>query len=379
MKKILLFVLTLFLSLTMVSCGNTEVKGEVIVSDLLERQVQVNPGKYERVVCIGAGALRMYSYVGDVSKLAAVEDIDNEAASNRPVMFDGVARPYFIAFKDNFKNLLSCGKGGPQSQTIEQEKILACNPDIIISEYEDKDKADKLSKDLNLPVIVISYGSQGVFDAKCQQTITLLGKIFDKNEKAKTLNDFINNNKADIQNRVKDIDKASQKKVYICGLGNWGTANYLSTTQNYAVFDVAKINNVVTGLTVNKIHDITKEKFEELAPSMDVMIFDAASIKNIKKLYAENPNLFKNSKAFKNGEMYLQMAYNAYYTNLEIALANAWYNAKVVYPQLFSDIDIETKLNEITNAFLGKELASQIYAYQFSYGGYKKISEEIFK
>jgi len=49
---------------------------EITVTDMIGREVTVIPGSYDRVVCIGAGALRMYSYVGDVNLLCGVEDID---------------------------------------------------------------------------------------------------------------------------------------------------------------------------------------------------------------------------------------------------------------------------------------------------------------
>ena len=40
---------------------------EVTLTDMIGREITVAPGSYQRVVCIGAGALRMYSYVGDVA------------------------------------------------------------------------------------------------------------------------------------------------------------------------------------------------------------------------------------------------------------------------------------------------------------------------
>ena len=70
---------------------------EITVTDLIGREITVKPGSYQRVVCIGAGALRLYSYIGDVSLLCGVEDIDNETLSERPKMFDSVARPYVLA------------------------------------------------------------------------------------------------------------------------------------------------------------------------------------------------------------------------------------------------------------------------------------------
>ena len=127
--------------------------GVYTVTDAIGRKVDVTPGSYERVVCIGAGALRLYSYVGDIHALAGVEDIDNVNADGRPAMFDNVARPYVLAGEEVFNELPSCGKGGPQAQTAEPEKILACNPDIVISEYEDADKENALQEELGVPVI----------------------------------------------------------------------------------------------------------------------------------------------------------------------------------------------------------------------------------
>ena len=378
LKALLIIVICLFLSVSLTACkDNNSTNGPVEVEDMLGRKLNVTPGSYKKVICIGAGALRIYCYVGDVSRLAGVEDIDKASLSERPKMFDGVARPYFIANEEAFKSLPSCGVGGPQSQVAETEKILACNPDIIISEYEDIEKANSLQELVGVPVVVIKYGSKGVFDENVKKTITLLGKIFDKEQKAKTLTDYIDSEKQAIINRVKDVNVDSQKEVYIAGLGNWGTTNHLMTAQNYEPFNIAKINNIVTDLAKDGIQAIEAEKFLSLAPQMDVMILDAAAIKNIKGLYKDDNTMFDAVKAWEDGEVYLQMAYNAYYTNLEIALCNTWFNAKVIYPELFSDIDIDAKLDEITEAFLGVKLASKIKAYPMSYGGYGKLNKEV--
>ena len=72
------------------------------------------------------------------------------------------------------------------------------------------------------------------------------------------------------------------------------------------------------------------------------------------------------------------MAYNAYYTNFEIALANTWFIAKSVYPELFADVDMTQKLDEITEMFLGKPLAAEIFACPSSFGGYQQIDTASF-
>ena len=110
----------------------------------------------------------------------------------------------------------------------------------------------------------------------------------------------------------------------------------------------------------------------------DIMIMDAAAVKNIAPLYAEDSTMFDTCKAWQNGEVYLQMAYNAYYTNYEIALINTWFIAKTVYPELFEDIDLTAKTNEVTEVFFGEALAEEIFAYPSSFGGYQKIDTETF-
>ena len=350
----------------------------ITITDMIGREVQVLPGSYSRVVCIGAGALRMYSYIGDTALLCGVEDIDNTSLSERPKMFDSVARPYMLAYGDVFAALPSCGVGGPQAQTAEAEKILACNPDIVISEYEDVEKENALQEQLGVPVITLKSGSGSVFDDNFFGTMRLLGVIFRNEEKAEALVGFIAAERAEIEKRTADIPEADKPAVYICGLGNWGTTNHLMTAQNYISFRVANVKNVVTDLTAPGIQAIEAEKFVALGEDMDIMIMDAAAVKNIKPLYAEDPAMFDTCRAWRDGEVYLEMAYNAYYTNYEIALINTWFIAKTVYPALFADIDIAAKTNEVTQAFFGMDLAEQIASAPSSFGGYQQIDTASF-
>ena len=360
------------------SAAPSEAPSEITVTDMIGRELTVTPGSYTRVVCIGAGALRMYSYIGDVSLLCGVEDIDNLTLEERPKMFDSVARPYVLAYGDVFSTRPSCGVGGPNAQAAEAEKILSCNPDIVISEYEDVEKEDALQEQLGVPVVTLKAGPNGVFDDAFSQSMTLLGQIFGEEEKAEALVSFIAAETAEIAERTASIADEDKPAVYICGLGNWGTTNHLMTSQTYASFEVANIRNVVTDLGANGVQPIEEEKFVALGADMDVIVMDAAAVKNIKPLYQEDPTMFDSCKAWQTGEVYLEMAYNAYYTNYEIALINTWFIAKSVYPDLFADVDITAKTNEITSAFLGKELADEIFACPSSFGGYQKIDTASF-
>lgn len=350
----------------------------ITVTDLIGREVTITPASIRRVVCIGAGALRMFCYIADPALLCGVEDIDNTSLDNRPKMFDGVARPYLIAYGDCFTQLPTCGVGGPNAQTAEAEKILSCNPDIVISAYEDVEKANALQQQLGVPVLTVGTGRDGVFDRAFCASMQLLGTVFGKEERAKQLIDFVEEERAQISRRTQGVDKADKPVVYLGGLGNWGTTNHLMTSSADVSLQIANINNISDSMSIAGVHAIEKEMFVMFGEEADLMIFDAAAVKNIIPAYREDPVLFEETKAWKTGQVFLQMAYNAYYTNFEIALMNAWFVAKTAYPECFSDIDLTEKTNEITSMFLKKEMAAEIFAYPFSYGGYQNIDTAAF-
>ena len=402
MKRIIAMLLALMMVLSLCACGAAEPQptettaaateaatteaateaatepAEITVTDMIGREVTVTPGSYKSVVCVGAGALRMYSYIGDVALLAGVEDIDNTTLAERPMMFDSVGRPYVLAYGDTFNTLPSCGVGGPMAQIAEAEKILSCNPDIVISEYEDVEKADALQEQLGVPVITLKAGSKGVFDDAFYGSMELLGKVFCEEEKAAALVKYVQDEAAAISAIVSEIPEEEKPSVYVCGLGNWGTTDHLMTAENYVSFQIAGIKNVLNGLGIQGIGPIEEEKFVELGDEMDIIIMDAAAVKNIKPLYAEDATMFDTCKAWQNGEVYLEMAYNAYYTNFEIALINTWFIAKTVYPEAFADIDMTAKTNEVTQVFFGMDLADEIFACPSSFGGYQKIDTATF-
>ena len=229
-----------------------------------------------------------------------------------------------------------------------------------------------------MPVITLKAGSRGVFDGAFYGSMELLGTVFGREEKAAALVSFVQDQSAEIIARTVAIPEAEKPSVYVCGLGNWGTTDHLMTAENYVSFEIANVKNVLSGTGIQGIGPIEEEKFVELGANMDIMIMDAAAVKNIQPLYAEDPTMFDTCAAWQTGEVYLEMAYNAYYTNYEIALINTWFIAKSVYPEAFADIDMTEKTNQITRAFLGMDLAEEIFACNSSFGGYQKIDTAAF-
>ena len=345
------------------------------VTDLLGREVTV-PEKINCVVCIGAGSLRLYTYVGDLSKLVGVEDIDGDGKD-----FNGVLsiRPYKMVNKDLFKSLPSCGKGGPQGSP-EAEKILALNPDIVFSLYtSDKAAMDDLQQKIGKPVVVLSYGKTEAFDENVKKSIALLGDILNRKERANELLSFISDTETYLSSIGEGIDKNDKATVYLGCQSNYGTHGIESSSANYSIFDVSKIRNVLdeyVGKTGETFKGYQKSVDWEILVEMnpDRIILDAGGLEHLKTQLKEKPEIFNRLSAFQNGEIYLQMPYNAYYTNLETAYADAYFDAWVQYHDIAPEklnFDYVEKAREIYKLFLGKDCYDDVA--DLMYGGFQNL------
>ena len=94
----------------------------------------------------------------------------------------------------------------------------------------------------------------------------------------------------------------------------------------------------------------------------DKVILDAAGLGLLKNQYSDDNNaeIINAIKAFKDDEVYVQLPYNGYYTNLELAYCDAYFIASVCYPDLFKDINVENKYREIIKFFLGVDVYDDV-------------------
>lgn len=365
MKK--LSILSLVALFSLVGCKNN-IQGDVTITDSLGREVTIDTKNVDRALCIGAGSLRLYSYVVGATGLVAAEDIDRNPGG----AFEGIPVPYKDANLSYFSTLESCGTGGPKGQTPEVEKILLANPNIVISMLTDATAANTLQEALGVPVVCLSYGSSQVFNDKLKESINLLGQIFNKKARANELTSYIDSVKTELNNATKDVRDEDKKSVYLGCLGNYGVQDIYSTCANYSLFDVANIKNVVdSDHTSGGYVTIDKEALVKNYDP-DIIILDAAGVAKFAATYKADKETFDNLKAFKNGDVYLQMPYNAYYTNIETALADAYYSYKIAYD--VDSIDMEAKTNEITKKFLGVEMYDSIKNMPKGYGGFQKVT-----
>lgn len=330
---------------------------KITVTDTLGRQVELN-GTAKKIVAIGPGALRLCCYFNNTDILAGIEKMDKDSASGKPYL---LANPSLTA-------LTEIGPGGPNNAP-DPEKILAVKPDVIFTTYAaDKAAADNLQSKTGIPVVAISYGQVSTFDPQINVSLLLIGKIIGMEQRAQELATILDSFKNDLMDRTKSIADDQKPSVYVGGLGMRGTHGIESTQGHYSLFNVIHARNVVdeTGKTGSLMID--KEKL--IAWNPDKIFIDAGGLPSVLDDYKKNPEFYQTLSAIKNGEVYSQLPYNFYTTNIDTAIADAYYIGKVLYPEQFNDIDPEAKADEIYKLLLGQEVYAQMAK---DFGGFKKI------
>ncbi|EJO5348245.1 iron ABC transporter substrate-binding protein [Clostridium botulinum] len=356
MKKKIISILTLLciaIGLLAGCAGNTKTDSskedskKIVVKDLFGREVTLK-GPAKKVVAIGAGSLRLYTYIGNLDKLVGIENIDKKNANGRPYM---MANP-------SLTKLPVIGQGGPNNSP-DVEKILSVKPDVIFSTYGgDKQKLDNLQEKTGIPVVGLDYGKISTFDPAVRSSIKVMGKVIGEEERAKKVVEYIENCEKDLKNRTKDIEDSKKPKAYAGGLAFKGPHGIESTQGKYTLFNVINAKNVVD--ETGKVGSLMVDKEKLLQWNPDKIFIDFTGVNLVKEDYKKNPNFYKNLNAFKNNEVYVTLPYNWYWTNIETAICDAYYMGKVLYPDQFKDIEPEKKANEIYKFFLGKELYSDM-------------------
>lgn len=366
--KIVSFML-LLCGLFMTACTQTEDKQQAqaqaktqIVTDALGRRVAI-PTHVNRVVCIGAGALRLYAYVGDLDKLCGVEACEKRFLIS--------IRPYQMVHAERFEKLPVIGAGGPTGSP-DAEAIINAAPDVIFTTYRhDAATIDELQNATGIPVVVLSYGTTEAVDPAITQSMKLIGHVVGTQKRASSVVDFINALLEDLKRRTATIPDASKPAVYLACHSHYGAHGFTSSTANYALFNAVNVRNVLDERNFKGYQkSVDLETILDINPH--IVILDAAGLAIFQEEYRRHKPILDSLKAFQQDAVFVQLPYNAYHTNLELAYANAFFIGKTVYPEAFKDIDIQQKTDEISRFMLGYDIYEKsVDALQ---GGYRKLN-----
>ena len=327
------------------------------VTDLAGRSVII-PAGADSFACIGPGCLRLYCYVAEKSQLAGIEDVEKT--------WGQAGRPYAMALGD-VEGLAAIGPGGPGSAP-DAERLLASGAEVVFTTYAmEPAEIQELQDKLSIPVVALRYGEDSLFSQEVDRSLELLGQITGREERAQEVVNYFAQAKADLESRAAGVQ--DPPTVYLGCQSYQGSHGIESTTGDSPIFDALHARNVVEEAGIDGYVTLDKEKLLELDP--DFLIIDAGGLSVLQEDYTTNPDFYESLSAVKQGDVYLQLPFNYYGTNLEIALADAYYIGTVLYPDAFSDVDPAGKFDEICQALLGIDAYETIAETYF--GGYQRL------
>ena len=339
MKKIIGFFLSAVLCLSLFAgCQTTgeNAANTRTITDGAGRQVNV-PEKVESIVCVGVGALRYTCYVGAQDLVVGVEDYEVKP---------GMSRLYNYVNFDQFKDLPVIGTNG-QPYT---EEIINLAPDVIVMSAYASVEADDLQAKTGTPVVVVP-GSDTTLDTGAYETIRIMGQLYGMESRATELTNYLKGIQKDLDNRTKDIPDSEKPSVYVAGVSFKGTHGFEGTEAGYGPFALIHANNLADTTGKTGAFDIDLEQVLSWDP--DIIFLDFNGMNLIKEDYAKNPDYYNSLTAVQEGKVYSQISFRSSASNLETALADAYYAACVMYPEQFKDVDPVAKAGEIFEMLLG--------------------------
>ena len=287
-----------------------------IITDSAGRQVEV-PEKVESIVCVGVGALRYTCYMGAADLVVGVEDYEVKP---------GMTRLYNYVNFNKFKDLPVIGTNG-QPYT---EEIINLTPDVIVMSKSASVEADDLQSKTGTPVVVVP-GSDTTLDQNAYDTIRILGELYDMQTRATELTDYLKGIQKDLDDRTKDIPDSSKPSVYVGGVSFKGHHGFEGTEAGYGPFQLIGAKNLADTTGQNGAFNIDLEQVLSWDP--DIIFLDFNGMNLIKEDYAKNPAYYNALTAVQEGKVYSQISFRSSASNLETALADAYYAACVMYPE----------------------------------------------
>ena len=307
-----------------------------VITDSMDRNVEI-PYSVERIVCVGVGALRYTCYVGGADRVVGVEDYETKP---------GMSRLYNYVNFDLFQNLPVTGTNGEPFV----EEIINVDPQVIVmSSYASQDP-DELSQKTGIPVVVVP-GSDTTLDEKAYVTIRILGELYQLEDRAEDLTAYLKSIQKDLDDRTASIAEDAKPTCYVGGVSFKGHHGFEGTEAYYGPFELIHAKNLANTTGQTGAFNIDVEQVLSWDP--EIIFLDFMGMNLINEDYGAHPEFYKALTAVQEGKVYSQISFRSSASNLETALADAYYAACVMYPQQFQDIDPVEKAGEIFTKLLG--------------------------
>jgi iron complex transport system substrate-binding protein len=319
------------------------------VIDSAGRMVKV-PANVRRIICIGPGCLRLICYLGAHDRVVGVEAFEKIQQVGKSYRY---ALPQLLTLP-----VIAPGGPGNVNKEPDLEAVLNVKPDVIFTSYMEKGRAETLQQKIGVPVVTLSYGRLGSFGNELYDSLRLAGKILGKGKRAEEIVSFIERAKADLSKRVSGLEEAARPSVFVGAVGYRGVQGIESTETDYMPFDWVRALNVARREGKNGHFFVNREKI--LAWNPELIFLDALGLNVIAADYRKRPRFYQALQAFRKGRVYILWPFNAYATNVDTVIIDAYATGRILYPERFEDIALESKVDEIYCFFMGKSVAGSM-------------------
>ncbi|MBP2173145.1 ABC transporter substrate-binding protein [Methanococcus voltae] len=325
------------------------------ITDMAGRIVKV-PKKVNRVIGLGS-SLREVIYLGAKDKVVGVEVKEGDKKV-------GTRMPYIAANKE----LMDLTQVSKASSNYYYERIIKVKPDVIFIGFN-AESADDIQEKVGIPVVVtyINPTGTGTQNNKYRQSLRLMGKILDKEERAEEILSKMKEYKTDLALRASKSDK--KPSIYVAGRVFGGVTGLTTTDPHLPSFEFLGSNNRANNVAYNiseVSNDCTVNKEQLISWNPEYIFANSATVPKIAK-ELKRPE-FKSLRAVSENKMYTILPYCWYGFNEDNALANSYYIGKVLYPEQFEDIDPIEKADEIHTFFNGKPVYNELSEYNLKFG-----------
>lgn len=332
------------------------------VIDEAGRRVVV-PTEVKRIVALG-GALRLVTYLQAVDMVVGVEALETKPLE--------AGRLYGLAVADRVRDLPVIGEGGAGGKLPDFERVIAVHPDLIVAVGLDGGQVNTIQDKTGVPVVSVGSGAMGTLDLKrTRDSLTLLGRLLGRVERARELSVRIDSLERDL--RARTAGRAERRTAYVGAIGYRGRHGITSTDARYAPLAWVNGHNVADAVEQSDRQSghVFIDQEQLLLWNPDVIFLDGSGIGKVREDYARNPAFYGMLAAVRNGCVWLMPPHNLYHTNIETALANAYFLGKILDPEAFVDIEPAVKADAIFELFIGVKAYDRL---RQEYGGYGRVS-----
>lgn len=331
-RKRVLFLFSFFILFT--GCVKKEIKhasASIRVTDYAEREISIEKPA-ERIIVMADNAFQIVKELGAVDKVVG---LDSKTKGYWDLYLISETNP-------ELKSLPDLGK----TKNPNYEQILSLNPDLILLKGN-KETADILQAKTGVPVVAIV--SKNGYDF---EIYNLIGKLLGKEQNAKIVINELQSQKEKLEKILKDIHENEKKSAYIVVQNSKGSLfRTLKKADSLALANIENVASAASKVDEWGFAEVSKEEFLNWKPDF-IFLDEPLSEKSISKQILLNDSTYKFSSAVRDNKIFVTHSFSCP-KDYVFVVAEAYYYARIAYPQILSEEDYKSTINSIFDKAYG--------------------------